>query len=123
MTPNKPGWGYGAYQPPATEPARLGVVLWYRVYTLASAVAYALMFARMLNTERPNSEATPVIIGLGTIIALVFVAAAFIPMSPRGWTLGLVAIGLGMIGCLFPAAAILLVLWCRPVTKAAFRRV
>ena len=122
--PQKPGWGYGVYEPPRTASAMPGVVLWYRVYALATAHFYVAASARLYVTHMHHggvsSDALVFVLAGGG--ALLHAAAAFLPLSPRGWWVGLAVIGLGLVFGLFPAAIALLVYWNKPVTKAAFGR-
>lgn len=114
----KPGWGYGVYAPPATASAMPGVILWYRVYAFVMAIYYG---AQGFVGFHRGTAPLPVMIVFG-IIAALYIASAFIRLAPRGWIIGLVAIGSGLLSCVFPAAVWLLIVWCRPITKAAFGR-
>lgn len=105
------------FEPPAhPRDARPAVILWFRVYAvlvaMASLVASVLAFV--------NSATM-----LGVVCAALFVlygVAACVPYRPWGWTLALVTIGLGLAGATVVFAVPLLVLWFKPVTKAAFAR-
>lgn len=55
-------------------------------------------------------------------LALLFAVAAFIPYKPWGWSLGLLAIVLGLASFAVPFAIPLFILWFRPRVKAAFAR-
>lgn len=52
-----------------------------------------------------------------------YAIAAMIPRRPWRWTVGLVAICLGLTGCTAPFAIPLLIFWVKPETKAAFGRI
>lgn len=116
----KPGWGYGVYAPPATASARPAVILWYRVYALATGLVYVLAVAEMCAWG--HAPPLPFVVATAAF-ALLYCATAFVPLTPRGWLVGLATIGLGLVSCFFPAAIWLLIVWCRPITKAAFGRV
>jgi hypothetical protein len=55
-------------------------------------------------------------------LAVFFAAAAAVPRAPWGWTVGLVAIALGVPTCAIVFAVPLVVKWQSPIVRAAFRR-
>ncbi len=125
------------YEPPEYETdARPAVILWYRVYaaftTLLSLglVAFVVMLARattdpQVAVQAGSSEAhaTILLYLILTVASTIFFAVAtFVPYRPWGWTIGLIAIALGLSSVLILFAIPLMVYWLRPLTKAAFGR-
>jgi hypothetical protein len=118
---------YAPYAPPAeVRDARPAVIRWFRVYAAVMATAcMAALGLAIWSAVRADGGPRLVPI-LSCVVAATFAAlygvATFVPFKPWGWTLGLVAIGLGLGGCTIVFAAPLLVLWLRLPTKAAFAR-
>ena len=105
------------YQPPReVRDARPVVILWFRVY----AGMMALLSVAMLIVGA-QASASLVLLTSAPLAAL-FAVAAFIPFKPWGWSLGLVAIVLGLASLAVPFAIPLFILWFRPTVKAAFAR-
>ncbi len=126
---------YDPYEPPSTSwDARPGVIIWYRIY--ASVVAVLMLAAFRLSAFIAWSRAqTPVygagaeadlvvmLLLFGTFSMLVFYGVAvFVPMRPWGWTIGLVAIALGLTSIWIVVCIPLLLKWMDPKVKAAFGR-
>ena len=98
--------------------ARPAAIMWYRVFALAMALFYvAVAVFAWLNP--PNS---PAVIGVATLLALFYLVATFVPFEPWGWTVGLVALAIGLASCTIVVALPLAMAWKKPTLKAAFRR-
>lgn len=110
--------------PRAVAYGRPGVITWYRVYAVTMPLCYVLaLVVWQLAFARPGASSSLVAsIALVAVLGAVFAVAALVPYKPWGWTMGLVAICIGLATCLAPAAVLLLVYWFRPETKAAFCR-
>jgi hypothetical protein len=116
--------------------ARPRVILWFRVYAavmmLASLAMLGLAFLMGYEATRPevaieaNAAGAPllavVLVLLSAALVALYGIATFVPLKPWGWTVGLVAIGLGLAGGSVIFAVPLLVHWLRPQVKAAFAR-
>lgn len=116
---------FEAYRAPAAQrEARPGVIRWFRVYAgLMSIVSAAgLALAVLVATPHEASFVTAVTCVMLGALAAFYRSAAFVPFKPWGWTVGLIAIALGLAGCAAVVAIPLLVFWLRPLTKAAFAR-
>jgi hypothetical protein len=116
---------FDAYRPPGEgRDVRPAVIRWFRVYAGLMAMS-ALAVLALSSMRVPRSD-----VGLGPIatsvlmggLAAFYAFAAFVPLRPWGWTVGLIAIGLGVAGCPALVAVPLLVFWMKPLTKAAFAR-
>lgn len=123
-------FGYGAYEPPRSARGRPAVILWYRVYAATTLLLYVGMLVgwTMLNTgDRPHGPEAAlmllIVLGAALVFGGFYAVAAMVPYKPWGWTLGLVAICLGLSSCLVVAAVPLLIYWMKPETKAAFGRI
>ena len=124
-------FGYDPYGPPNTGRGRPAVILWFRIYAVTMPLLYTgfLLVWQFIAPADPQAPVSPLPPGLLAIMLLlvlfgaVFAATAMVPYKPWGWTVGLLAICIGMTGCLAPAAIALLVFWLKPETKAAFCRV
>ncbi len=122
--------GYG-FEPPTFTRGRPKVITWFRIYAAANAVVCAGLVAIWLwlggsGAVQHASAPDPVLLPLGACVVFsagFYALAAFVPYKPWGWTVGLVAIALGLVSGAFVFAAPLLVYWFRPETKAAFCRV
>ena len=121
---------FGYYDPPPSQRGRPAVITWYRVYASCTLLLYMLVVGAWIfvSSAEPGThgpEQALVLLGIGLLI-LVFGAfyavAAMVPFKPWGWTVGLIAICLGLSSCLVVAAVPLLVYWMKPETKAAFGR-
>ncbi len=107
------------YAPPSSRDARPAVIAAYRVFAAVMCVLYVALVVAFTVYGVPHRTITL----LGCVGFAVFYAVApFAPLTPRGWTLGLVAIGIGLTGFTIVLAIPLLIAWLRPTTKAAFRR-
>jgi hypothetical protein len=108
---------YSPYEPPAARAdARPAVILWFRVYAALMAVAYLTVGGVGVAMHATAMAA------IGALLAGVYAVAVFVPFRPWGWTLALVAIGLGLASAAVLVAVPLLIHWRRPMTKAAFAR-
>ena len=123
-------FGYG-YAPPALERGRPAVIAWFRVYAVTTLFLYVGMIVGWLLLAAggpdvhhgPDQAFVLLLIGAFALAFGAFYAvAAMVPYKPWGWTLGLVAICLGLSSCMALAAVPLLVFWMKPETKAAFGR-
>ena len=120
-------------------PARPSVVIWYKIYCAFMAVSYMLFsvyiaFLIWFPKEEIASEsqaAGKIILVLehlwgglliGTImVAMLYIAALFLPRKPWAWVYGIFAICIGLPNCcLLPLSIPVLVLWFRPETKLYF---
>jgi hypothetical protein len=130
------------YEPPAhSGDARPAVILWYRVYAATLALVYLAFLAVVvvgafgptavaedpaMRVTAPSAGAeafTLVMLLLSLFLFLFFAVATFVPLKPWGWSVAIVAIGIGLMGgCTIFACVPLLVYWLKPVTKAAFGR-
>jgi hypothetical protein len=131
---------YEPYAPPGPDSygrdARPAVIVWFRLYaavmTLASLVMLGLAVLMGYAATRPevaldaNRAGAPLVAIVLALIAAALVAlygvATFVPFKPWGWSVGLVAIGLGLAGGSMLFAIPLLVFWLKPEVKAAFAR-
>jgi len=128
---------FSPYEPPEHEgDARPAVIFWYRVYAgvmaLASlaAVTFAVLYAMAVAsspifdpTGGADQHLLAILMVMGTCaLAGLHVVAVFVPYKPWGWSLGVVAIAMGMTSVLIFVAVPLLVHWFKPTTKAAFGR-
>ncbi len=109
------------YAPPtAQEPQTTFVLRAYRAWAVFMAVVYVALagaFGFFLPAPHPVLYA-----GAAIAFAALYAAAALAPREPWAWTLGLVAIVVGMTGIGIVFAIPLLMAWRRPSTKAAYRR-
>ncbi len=125
-------FGYG-YEPPMAERGRPAIITWFRVYAGATVVLYVIAFLALCQFLTPAvpvegyptvAESTTVLV-LGLLVVAfsgLFAVAALVPYKPWGWTVGLIAICLGLSSCTAVAAIPLLIYWMKPATKAAFGR-
>jgi uncharacterized membrane protein len=121
-------FGYG-YERPSTARGRPAVITWFRVYAIATVLFYVVFIAGWIFASTgpaihdPDRALTLLVIGSVVFLLGAFYAvAAMVPFKPWGWTLGLVAICLGLSSCMVFAAVPLLIFWMKPETKAAFGR-
>jgi hypothetical protein len=111
------------------------VILWFRVYAAVMMLASLAMLGLALmgyEATRPevaieaNAAGAPLVAVVLVLLSVALVAlygvATFVPLKPWGWTVGVVAIGLGLAGGSVIFAVPLLVHWLRPQVKAAFAR-
>lgn len=108
---------FAPFKPPANRSdARPAVVVWFRAYALLVGVASLVMSGLAFANGAP-------VLGVAcTALFVLYGVAACVPYRPWGWTLALLAIGLGLAGVTIVMAVPLLLLWFKPVTKAAFAR-
>ncbi len=127
----RPPFGYGPYEPPGFGGGRPAVIVWYRIYALAVVALYASIFVlwqfwvpSAADGDMTVADATSLmLLGIfGLVFGAFFLLAAFVPYKPWGWTVGLVAICLGLSSCLIVVTIPLLIHWMKPATKAAFGR-
>ena len=130
------GAPFGYYEPPPSRRGRPAVITWFRVYAATTLVLYLGFFVlwQLLTPAGPNDAArelhptpggvvTVAVLGLAVFgFAALYAVAAVVPYKPWGWTVGLIAICLGLSSCLVVAAVPLLIYWMKPETKAAFGR-
>lgn len=109
------------YARPASADATPRAIFAFRVYASAMAILHGA--ATGLGAWKvPEGELrTPMLVALG-LLALFYLGVAFVPRTPWGWTLALVAIALGVPGLAIVVALPLALAWRSPVVKAAFRR-
>lgn len=130
MQPARRPFGYEPYVPPGFEGRRPAVIAWFRVYAAVSVLfplAYVAFWAwANLTSNHPTASQGTAVYLVTAVICLVlvgfFLVAALVPYKPWGWTIGLVAICLGLSSCLVVVTVPLLVFWLKPETKAAFGR-
>jgi len=125
------------YDPPTYEgDARPAVIVWYRIYCAFTLVlslgvlAFAVLAARA--TADPDvavrhgageAQLSVLLLLLLSVALVIFYAVAtFVPYKPWGWSMGIIAIGLGLTSALIVVAIPLLVYWLKPITRAAFGR-
>lgn len=128
---------FDPYAAPASHrDARPAVIVWFRVYAavmmlaslgmLGLAILMGYAATRPEVALDPNAAGAPlvaiVLTLLATALAVLYGVAIFVPFKPWGWTIGLVAIGLGLAGGSVIFAIPLLVFWVKPEVKAAFAR-
>src|SRR4029079_11995092 len=102
----------------AVRDARPAVIFWYRAYSGLMAVG-----SLVLGVVGVVSGAAPLaMIGSAFALAAFCGLATFVPFKPWGWTVALVAIGLGLAGGTAIFAIPLLVYWFKPQVKAAVAR-
>ncbi|MDB4934518.1 MAG: hypothetical protein JWP87_1490 [Labilithrix sp.] len=113
------------YEPPAPyRDARPAVIVWFRLYAAVMALGSLSLvaFAAWSALTGASAEATAVVGVVSCGLAALYGVAAFVPFRPWGWTVGMVAIGVGLVGGGAIFAVPLLIFWVRPVVKAAFGR-
>jgi hypothetical protein len=128
------------YAPPGPDSygrdARPSVIVWFRIYAAVMLVAslailgLALMMGYAATQPEvaldPGAAGAPLVAIVTTVFATALVAlygvATFVPFRPWGWSVGLIAIGLGLVGGSALFAIPLLVFWLKPDVKAAFAR-
>jgi hypothetical protein len=126
-------FGYGPYAPPEATGSRPAVITWYRVYASMMVMLYVGFLVLWLfltpSSGTGTGAANPeVVISLLIVLGVVLLfggfhaVAALVPYKPWGWTVGLVAICIGLTSCTAVAAVPLLIFWLKPETKAAFCR-
>lgn len=127
---------FGYYEPPPSQRGRPAVITWFRVYAATTLALYIGFFVlwQFLTPSGPNEvhrELHPTLAGALTVAVLgffvlgfaaIFAVGVFVPFKPWGWTVGLIAICLGLSSCTVVAAVPLLIFWLKPQTKAAFGR-
>lgn len=100
--------------------------------TLLSLFALGLGVVMALGMQDPQVAMSPgaaqaqlatLLVLLSSLaFAVLFGVATFVPYKPWGWTIGVVALGLGLTSCMVIFALPLLIYWLKPETKAAFGR-
>jgi len=128
---------FDPYAAPASHrDARPPVIVWFRLYsavmTLASLGMLGLAITMGYAATRPEVALDPSAAGaplvaivltlLAGALVVLYGIATFVPFKPWGWSVGLVAIGLGLAGGSAIFAIPLLVFWLKPQVKAAFAR-
>jgi hypothetical protein len=114
-------YGYG-YEPPSIARGRPPVIAWFRVYAATCFVFYVGFVAIWLYFTPGDLTRSVGVSLIAVALGAVFGVGTFVPYKPWGWTLGLVAISLGLVSCTLFVAVPLLVAWMQPETKAAFGR-
>lgn len=136
MPPPRRPFGYEPYVPPGFAGRRPAAIVWYRIYAASVVVLYVGFFVlwQLFVPLGPNTapqrvgwtaEGTMAVVALLSVVAAFagfFVLAALVPHKPWGWTVGLIAICLGLSSCFIVVTVPLLVFWLKPETKAAFGR-
>ena len=119
----------GYYAPPPSQRGRPAVITWYRVYASSTLLLYMLVGAWLLMSSAEQSHLGPeqavTLLGVGLLVlvfGVFYAVAAMVPFKPWGWTVGLIAICLGLSSCLAVVAIPLVIFWMKPETKAAFGR-
>jgi hypothetical protein len=118
------------YEPPSTGRGRPAVITWFRVYAATTVLLYTVVVTGWLwlaasgpGTHGPEQALILLVVGLAVLLFGGFFAlAALVPYRPWGWTVGLVAICLGLSSCMALASIPLLIFWLKPETKATFGR-
>ncbi len=123
--------------------AKPSVLIWYKAYCVAMALMYGLVlllgvvmlmapafFKDYLGSAGKGAEeldqvASQVIGGvyviMGVLLALLYVAGAFLPARPWAWIVGIVLIALSFTSCCcIPVSIPLLIYWIKPATKVYF---
>mgnify|MGYP001476109940 CR=1 FL=1 len=120
---------FGYYEPPASQRGRPAVIMWFRVYAVATLLLYVSFVGLWVSLSsggpghRPGEALILLVVGMLMLVCGGFYAiAAMVPFKPWGWTVGLIAICLGLSSCMAVAAIPLLIFWMKPETKAAFGR-
>lgn len=72
--------------------------------------------------DESGRTAGVIILVVSLLLAGLYTFAAIVPLRPWAWTVGIVAIAIGLTGCTIVFALPLLLYWIKPVTKAAFGR-
>jgi hypothetical protein len=108
------------YAPPrSVRDARPAAIFWYRAYAgLMTLAAFALL---VLGIVSGGTTALAMIV-VSLLLAVFYGLATFVPFRPWGWTVGLVAIALGLAGGSAIFAIPLIMFWFKPDVKAAFAR-
>lgn len=123
------------YAPPEGASAGPRVIFWYRAYCAAMVLLYVLCVAgggllaslgQGPGTSRADAGANlmtgSILVVVGVLLAAFYGVATLVPRRPWGWTVGMVAIAIGLTGCTLVAAIPLAIHWVKPRTKAAFQR-
>lgn len=117
--PGPPPFGYGAYDPPVSQPGRPTVILWYRTYAAATAVLFG---ALAVMVYRSFAQAGGEYFVAASVAALLHAIGAVVPHKPWGWTYAFLLLLLGCFSCLLPFSIGLVLYWREPTTRAAFQR-
>lgn len=123
-------WQSGA-DPTSGAKERPAVVLWFRIFCVATALLYlsiaaagvAFFFVPELQSDREIDATVMGVLlsGLGLGLAALFIAPFFFAPSKGSWIFGLVLIGLTMSSCCFwPVSIPLLIYWIRADNKEYF---
>lgn len=123
------------YAPPSQGgDARPAVITWFRVYAAVLSLLFLallgvlgfLVYARTQTKVYGDTGGFDAFLPIFTVLTfgmlVLYVVSIFVPMKPWGWTLGLVAIVLGLSSIWIVVAIPLLLKWLDPRTKAAFGR-
>lgn len=102
--------------------ARPAVILWFRVYAAMMTVMMLGVLGVALFASTAAGDAAYVMMVASALLVPLFGVATFVPYKPWGWTVGLVAIALGLTSAGIVFALPLLVFWFKPTVKAAFAR-
>ncbi len=122
--------GYAPYDPPGSASGeRPRVITLFRIYaalTVLIFLGFGAIWVWISLSASGGGAPKAASFAMAAVFVLVlggfYGVAAAVPYKPWGWAVGLVAISLGLTGCLAPFAIYLLVNWVRPETKAAFGR-
>lgn len=108
--------------PEGARDARPAVILWFRVYAAMMTVVMIGVLVAALFATTAAGDAAYVIMVASALLVPLFGVATFIPYKPWGWTVGLVAIALGLTSAGLVFALPLMIFWFKPTVKAAFAR-
>lgn len=132
-----------AYEPPDSDrDPTPPVIFWYRVYAstmslvLLAYLALAIMnlvathdaalFDPATGAPLPDPSAhlfaVPFVL-VAAVVGGIHVVGAFAPRKPWGWSLGMVVLGMGCTSCSVVFTLPMLILWLKPLTRAAFMRI
>ena len=107
-----------------------GVILWYRIYNVLTAVMYLGLVALLwwsksgvVEFDSPEEEMEVTILAwvflvIGLPLAIFHLVCCFMTNRRWHWMLGFFPIGIGMTGCCLPFCIPLLIFWLKPETKA-----
>ena len=113
---------FAPYEPPASRDARPAVILWYRVFAGFMTLLSLALFGVAIVTLRDAPLTALVTCVIAAALVALYGVATFVPFKPWGWTVGLIAIALGLASGVAMFAIPLLLFWFKPNVKAAFAR-
>lgn len=110
------------YARPASADATPRAIFAFRIYAGAMAFVCGASLVLVAWRAPDGGLRLPMLAAFGAL-ALLYGAAAFVPRTPWGWSLALVAIALGLPSLAIVVALPLALAWRSPLVKAAFRRI